>query len=323
MKRFVLIFMALTWALSACAGQAEPTEQSFIPVDDLRPTPTQPAELTPAEEAAVARLASLLGVSAEEIRVVSTEAVEWPDGCLGIQRPGMMCTQAIVPGYRVILEANGEQFEFRTNEDGSQVAQASGAPVGLMEEAIMAQLASNLKLDLDEISVVSSSDVEFPDACLGVAMQDVACAEVITPGKIIVLKANGLEFEYHVSADGSHVQPATIAFVWTREGGIAGFCDRMTVFLSGEVYSTNCRSQQPESAIKVFAELLDATRQQEFFEWVQEFGHESLDASDPQGVSDRMVVTLEFYGNGQSQPSEAEIQTLFEFAQGLHQKLTR
>ena len=326
MKRSILIFMILVFVLSACAGRAEPTEQSFVPIGGLRtptPKPTQQLDLTPAEQAAISRLSSTLNLPPEEISVISTEAVEWPDGCLGVQRPGMMCTQAIVPGYRIILQAGGEQYEFRTNESGSQVVQAGGGSFGLMEEAIAAQLAFNLGLDVDVISVVSSTNVEFTDGCLEVAIEDVLCAQVITPGKIIVLQSNGLEFEYHVSEDGSIIQPATTALTWKREGGIAGFCDRMTVFLSGEVYGNTCGSEQPEGTMKLFADLLTATEQQQFFRWVQEFDLVSLDASDPAGVADRMIVTLEFRGNGEDSPSGTEEEALLEFAQNLYQQLSR
>ncbi len=326
MKRNNLIFMILVFVLSACAGQAEPTEQSFVPIGGLRtptPKPTQQADLTPAEQAAISRLSSLLNLPPDEISVISTEAVEWPDGCLGVQRPGVMCTQAIVPGYRIILQAGDEQFEFHTNESGSQVVQVGGGPLGLMEEAIAAQLAFNLGLDVDEISVVSSNDVEFTDGCLEVAIENVLCAQVITPGKIIVLQSNGFEFEYHISEDGSIVQPATIALTWKREGGIAGFCDRMTVFLSGEVYGNTCGSEQPEGTMKLFTELLTATKQQQFFRWMQEFDQVSLDASDPAGVADRMIVTLEFQGNGEDSPSDTEVEALLEFAQNLYQQLSR
>ena len=326
MKR-ILLSMILILILSACAGQAQPTEQSFVPIDLERPTrtpaPTSQPELTPAEQAAVSRLAVTLNLPADQISVISTEAVNWPDGCLGIQRPGMMCTEAIVPGFRIILQANGEQYEFRTNESGSQVAQVGGAPLGLMEEAIAAQLASNLGLDVDEVGVVSSEEVEFPDSCLGVAMQDEMCAQVVSPGNIIVLKANGLDFEYHISADGSRVQPATIALTWTREGGFAGFCDQLIVFLSGEVYGSSCRSTQPDGTIQPFVGLLSAVEQKQFFAWVQEFGQVSIDVSDPPMAADGMAVTLEFYGNGKGKPSETEQQTLMEFAQGLYQKISQ
>lgn len=320
MKRIVLP-MILILILSACAPAGKPTQQSLFPEEDGQVAPTPQTELTLAEQAAISHLASTLSLSPDEVGILSTEAVDWPDGCLGVQRPGVMCTEAIVPGYKIILQARGEQYELHTNKNGSQIAQVGGAPFGLIEEAIVAQLASNLGLDADTIVVVSSKDVEFPDSCLGVSMQNVLCAEVITPGKIIVLQANGLEFEYHISEEGNQIQPATLALTWTRDGGIAGFCDQLTVFLSGEAYGSNCRSKQPEATMKTIGELLTAREQKQFFAWVIEYGQVSLDMSDPVMAADRMVVTLEFFGAGGDQPTSVDEQVMLEFAQSLYANL--
>ena len=253
--------------------------------------------------------------------MISTEAVEWPDGCLGVQKIGVMCTQAIVPGYKIILEANGEQYEFHTDANGSQVVQVEDTvTVGPVEEMVIGQLASNLELNESDISVVSSSDVKFADACMGVVMKDVECAQVEISGKIIILEADGVQYEYHVSNDGTQVQPATLALTWTREGGIAGFCDSMTVFLSGEVYGNQCRSA-PNGAMGTFTDLLSKTEREKFNDWIKEFGKVDLDASDPKGVSDRMEVTLSFYGNGKGTLTKPDEQELLLWAQKLFQKL--
>jgi hypothetical protein len=37
--------------------------------------------------------------------VVQAEAVTWPDGALGCPEPGIVYTQALVPGYWVVVEA--------------------------------------------------------------------------------------------------------------------------------------------------------------------------------------------------------------------------
>lgn len=317
MKRILLV-LVLILILSACASAANPTQQSLFPVDDEQITPTPQIDLTPAEQAAISHLSATLNLPANQISVVSTEAVEWPDGCLGVQQPGVMCTEAIVPGYKIILQAGDEQYELHTNKSGSQIAQVGETSLGAVEETVAAQLASNLGLDVDDIVVVSSKDVEFPDSCLGVAVWDEMCAQVVSPGKIIVLKANGLEFEYHTSQDGRRVQPATLALTWTRDGGIAGFCDQLTVFLSGEVYGSNCRSQQPEATMKTFGDLLSATEQKQFFAWTKEYSQVSLDISDPVMAADRMVVTLELFGVGGDQPTSVDEQVLIEFAQSLY-----
>jgi hypothetical protein len=72
-----------------------------------------------------ADLVSQLQLDPDTIMLVSVEAVEWPDGCLGVQTPGVMCTMVITPGYRVVLEADGKQYEYHTNETGDVVRLAS------------------------------------------------------------------------------------------------------------------------------------------------------------------------------------------------------
>jgi hypothetical protein len=234
MKMALLVSALFILLVTACAPDAAPTEEPSSSDQEPSPTNIPAEELTPAQLAAVTVLSENMGLSAESIRLVSTEAVEWPDGCLGVQEEGVMCTQAIVPGFRIILEANGREVEYRTNEDGTQV------------------------------------------------------------------------------------RPATVLVRWKREGGIAGFCDYITVYLSGEVHKTSCKGGEPgeERLIDILSEEQIAKLDQ----WVMDYGTISIDASDPKGVSDRMVVTLEFIGLGSQETISSEIETeLLEFAQLLSQ----
>ena len=325
MKKFLLLFVLLVMLFTACTPQAEPTQESILPtedtVPDVKPTPTHiPVDLTPAQLAAISALSDITGLSADTITLVSTEAVTWPDGCLGVQRLGVMCTQAEVEGFKILLEAEGKQYEFHTNQNGSAVVLAAGEASGLVEESLISQLAQNLGLDKKDISVVSNEEVEFPDSCLGVAMPEVMCAQAITPGRIVVLEANGIQYEYHVNADGSHVQPATLALTWKREGGIAGFCDNMTVFLSGEIFTTSCKGS--DSRMGTLSALLTAEEQDQFNTWISTIGQAEVDASDPEGVSDRMVVTLSFFGNGNGKLLADDKQALLLWAQELFQKMS-
>lgn len=329
MKKLTVGVFALALILAACAPRLP--EGTQIPDNDSYPNPSYPGPsypnddttitLTPAQAAALTLLSQTLNLPADQIALVSTEAVTWPDGCLGVERPGMMCTQALVEGYRVLLEADGRQYEVRTNLSGSVAVLASGGEAGSMVEIVLIrQLAGNLGLDEDSISVVSSEAVEFPDSCLGVAMQDVMCAQMLTPGRIIVLETGGVQYEYHVSDDGRRIQPATLALTWSRDGGIAGFCDRLTVFLSGEVYGNQCKSQ-PNETIGALSTLLTPAERAEFQAWIAQYGSVTLDASDPKGVADGMTVLLNLYGSGSAQPLTDIEPDLFAWAQDLFQKL--
>ena len=194
--------------------------------------------------------------------------------------------------------------------------------LGAAEQAAIEQLAENLGLETTDIIFISSEDVEFSDACLDVAIEGILCAQTVTPGRLITLEANGLQYAYHANEDGTQVQPASIALIWQREGGIAGFCDTLTVFRSGEVVATNCKSQA-EGITGSLASLTSAQEREQFNQWMADFGEVDLDDSDPAGVADRMKVSLKLTGAGDELPTQAEEQDLFGFAQDLYQDLTR
>ena len=175
-------------------------------------------------------------------------------------------------------------------------------------------LASALGMDASQITVVSDTEVEWPDSCLGVAQDGVMCAMIVTPGHLITLQANNLQYEFHTNEDGSEIQPATLALTWKRNGGIAGFCDSLTVYLSGEVSGDNCKADVRNG------KLLPAEMTQ-LETWVTQFGQVNLDASDPVNASDRMTRQLSLFGNGSAQPSGADQQALFSWAQDLYQRL--
>ncbi len=114
--------------------------------------------------------------------------------------------------------------------DVGEVATEPGGSNRIAQDAAISALAKNLGLDAGEIKVISSKAVEWPDACLGITQEGVACAQVVTPGYKIILEANGKQVEYHTNQDGTVVVPATVALTWSRSGGIAGFCDSLTIY---------------------------------------------------------------------------------------------
>ena len=68
--------------------------------------------------AARADLAAKLDVSPDTLEVREAAAVVWNDGSLGCPRPDQVYTQALEPGYRIILEHGGRQYDYRATERG-------------------------------------------------------------------------------------------------------------------------------------------------------------------------------------------------------------
>ncbi len=58
-------------------------------------------------------LARRTGVAAAKVSVRSYRQATWPDGCMGVSRPGAVCTQALVPGFLATLtDSSGREYQY-------------------------------------------------------------------------------------------------------------------------------------------------------------------------------------------------------------------
>jgi hypothetical protein len=225
----------------------------------------------------------------------------------------------------LILSVTGCIPEAAATEGSPNIDEQSAPtepPVDLTpaQRATMAAFSDNLGLPADEIMLVSTESVDWPDSCLGVTEEGLDCAQAITPGFRIILQANGREVEYRTNEDGTQIRPATVLLTWKREGGIAGFCDFMTIYLSGEAHGSSCKGGQYGEQRLI--EVLSQEEIAKLDEWAKSYGSVSIDASDPKGISDRMIVTLTFTGLGSQETVSSSFQKeLLNFAQDLHPQL--
>lgn len=62
--------------------------------------------------------AARAGIDVDSPTVIRAEAVAWPDGSLGCPQPGVVYTQALVPGYWVVLSQGGREYDYRATARG-------------------------------------------------------------------------------------------------------------------------------------------------------------------------------------------------------------
>lgn len=104
---------------------------------DLPPTvPPSAAPVTGEVPAAVldavrARLGADTGLDPSAAVVTVAEDVQWNDGALGCPEPGVMYTQAIEPGYRVVFVLDGVEYDYRVATRSSTIRLCEGVgPIG-------------------------------------------------------------------------------------------------------------------------------------------------------------------------------------------------
>jgi hypothetical protein len=66
-------------------------------------------------------LATRLNIDSSKILILEALETDWSDSCLGLGGPAESCLQAITPGYNVLMQANGKEYRYRTNENGTSV----------------------------------------------------------------------------------------------------------------------------------------------------------------------------------------------------------
>jgi hypothetical protein len=63
--------------------------------------------------------ANLVERTGVEVVLVSSEYVDWPDTSLGNPTGEMFYAQVITPGFKIVLESGGQQYEYHTDTAGT------------------------------------------------------------------------------------------------------------------------------------------------------------------------------------------------------------
>lgn len=294
---FLVLFALL---LAGCGLIREVTEPDVPPTA----TPTPSNGITVAQQV----LAQQLGVPVSSVTVVTAETVEWPDSCLGIEVEGQNCAQVVTPGYRVLLEAQGNLYQFHTNETGGNVRLAPtvvpSTPVPPTAVIITQQrLAQQLDLASMAVTVVSADAVDWPDSCLGAPAEGEQCAQVITPGYQIILEAQGQRYEYHTDESGSLIrlvsapepQVGQTVIHWSRSDGTS--CQEAVIGTTGVAFGL-CGGALLSGRFLSEEQLIDLT-------------HFTSTYVSFQGVTP--AGTISFAGQGVVQPTTAEQRAIAEW----------
>ncbi|MGB2897350.1 MAG: hypothetical protein WBB65_14450 [Anaerolineales bacterium] len=75
----------------------------------------------PAVPAAIRALAEANGEDPSLVEVLSYSFVEWSDGCLEYPQADEDCTQALTPGWRILVHLEGQEFDIHSDEMGGEI----------------------------------------------------------------------------------------------------------------------------------------------------------------------------------------------------------
>ncbi len=325
-------------------------QESAPPADVRTPEPVVPTPeaavdasvLPPAALEAQQQLARRLEVDPQDVGVLSAEAVDWPDSCLGASDAGEMCAAVITPGFKIIMDVGGKQYVLHTNADGSDfrvvdalAPQTSGPVIRWMSAADVEPCAA-AEIGLDGIAHGGCSDAELvrvplvfsgrPED-LDMLRSTYAPFSASTPAGDIVFTGDGstiaTEAEQRMIAERARaaVQEAQggvsavghgLALQLYQEGGIAALCQNVSIYLGGFANVADCAAQPAQSLPVV---LLDSDQLAQLYAWSDSIAPFETQRVD--GTADVMTTTVTFFGSGQAEATTEVQQAMELFAQDV------
>lgn len=138
----MLVFLALVGCARPSAQEPNASAAGTESAEPSRPAAEASTALVPPDEGEpvtgevpedllatiLADAATRSGEPAEALEVVTAQAMSWNDGSLGCPEPGMLYTQALVDGYRVVIRAAGEELDYRAGNGGFSLCDTPTAP---------------------------------------------------------------------------------------------------------------------------------------------------------------------------------------------------
>lgn len=56
-----------------------------------------------------------------DLKILSSQAKNWPDSCLGFSQPGEVCAQALTSGWQVVVTDGLRNWTYRTDDAGDLI----------------------------------------------------------------------------------------------------------------------------------------------------------------------------------------------------------
>ncbi len=350
-----LLLSMMVLLLSGCSVVVPRLAEAWFTVgtsQGVPAPPVTPTDLSPEAEQVAMTVRQMLMQQVEAdfdaVTIESVEAMEWPNGCLGLATPNEMCTQMIVPGYRVVLSVNGEQFVYRTDENANTIRlesapqpqigdvavewtspesdgvcteaniAADGIAFGQCEGTLMPGKLVNPDRSADLAEFVATFAPFEAETVAGTVVFHGEGSQEATPAqqRMIAEWARLVQLEAMGGRSGAGWG---LAFAWHREGGIAGFCDDLSVYRTGQVYASSCKGNTP---VDLGQTRLNAEQLDQLYTWIDTLQSFEIDQTDP-AVADAMTVRMVFSGAGEEMADEAQQQAIQEFAGKLFAEVSR
>ena len=159
------------------------------------------------------------------LRISGYSSETWRNGCLEVLKPGEMCTQALVPGYKVTVSDGSQRWIYHTDKNGRKLRLASGnlgdsgsqLPNSVKSQVIR-DAAQRLGQPVSNFFIMQVQQKTWKDGCLELRDANTICSQVLVPGYRVIVGTKGQSLVYHTNKSGSVIKLNTKASEITDNG---------------------------------------------------------------------------------------------------------
>ncbi|NJR15219.1 MAG: hypothetical protein HC785_05595 [Calothrix sp. CSU_2_0] len=163
-------------------------------------------------ESVLKRASNFLKLPISELTIIQSEKRDWRNSCLELVEPGRVCSQLIVPGWKVVVGAKEQALVYHTNNQGSVIRlnqkeseiKNQELPVKVRKAVIQAAVESS-NLPVSELQITNIQKITV-DSCLNLPKPGEGCNSIALPGWKVTVKAGRQKLVYHSKEDGSEVR---------------------------------------------------------------------------------------------------------------------
>jgi hypothetical protein len=142
-----------------------------------------------------------------KITIVSITEQQWPDGCLGLPQGQEACTQAIIPGWRIEVTDNLQNWAYRSDQTGKTL-RLENPERRILPQAVAKKLIQQIAQETNIATTklrITEVKAKFYDGCLGIYRPGQACTKIGIQGWQAIITSPSQTYVYHLSQNAERI----------------------------------------------------------------------------------------------------------------------
>ncbi|MBD2510378.1 hypothetical protein H6G91_24375 [Nostoc muscorum FACHB-395] len=169
----------------------------------------------PVAKAVLRDLARKQGIFTSQLQIIDYSQQTWRNGCLELPQSDEICTQALVPGWRIVVSNGKQNWVYHTNNNGRslRLASANTPSNNLPDElpasvknAVLQAASRRLQQPISQLTIIQAQQQTWRNGCLELANVDELCTQALVSGWRVVVGAVDQTLVYHTNQTGSAVR---------------------------------------------------------------------------------------------------------------------